>query len=205
MEWTLPHQNPDIRGNRRYFTIASSPTEDTIRLGIKFYQNGSSFKNALKVVDANSILVGGQLGGDFTLPKDTSKKLAFLAGGIGITPFRSMVKYLVDTREKRDVVLLYSNKVSSEIMYADVFDQGVKQAGLKTVYTLTDPNFLPSGWKGRVGRVDQKMVEAEIPDWKERTFYLSGPHVMVTAFETILKEMGLPQRQIKIDFFPGFV
>lgn len=203
MEWTLPHKNPDSRGNRRYFTIASSPTEQNIRLGVKFYLEGSSFKKALANLDQDTSLTGSQLCGEFTLPKDPSKKCVFIAGGIGITPYRSIIKYLLDTNEKRDIIVLYSNKVASEIMYRDVFDSALSRLGIKTVYTLTEQ--APPDWKGRIGRIGAKMISEEIPDYGERLFYLSGPHSMVNAFEQALLGMGVGKKNIKIDFFPGFV
>ncbi len=80
MEWTLPHAHPDSRGNRRYFTLASSPTEKDLRLGIKFYQNGSSFKHALSNMSSKDVIVGAQLAGDFVLPDDPAKKTCVYRG-----------------------------------------------------------------------------------------------------------------------------
>ena len=204
MEWTLPHEKTDSRGNRRYFTIASSPTENTVRLGVRFYQNGSSFKNALLSMQPNSKIVGAQISGDFTLPKDKKKKLVFLAGGIGVTPFRSMLKYLLDKNESRPIVMFYANKRMDEIVYVDVFNQAQRQLGVKMVYTLTDKAVSPQDWRGRIGRIDAAMIQQEVPDYKERTFYLSGPHAMVASYERVLRRMGIPEAQIKKDFFPGF-
>lgn len=205
MEWTLPHKNTDSRGNRRYFTIASSPTEDTVRLGIKFYPHGSSYKRSLQKLEAHTKMMAQSLAGDFTLPDDPSKKLVFIAGGIGITPYRSIIKYLIDAKDKRDIVLIYSNRIESEIMYKDVFDAAKKSLGIRTIYTVTDTSSVPKNWKGYTGRISSSLIKNEILDYKDRTFYLSGPHSMVNAFENTLKEMGIPSSQIKIDFFPGFV
>lgn len=205
MEWLVPHQHPDSRGNRRYFTIASSPTEDTLHLGVKFYPGGSSFKKRLANLDGNTPIIGGQLAGDFTLPKNVQEKCVFIAGGIGITPFRSMIKYLIDIKESRPIILFYANKVSGEIVYADVFEQARQELGIKTVYTLTNQGAIPQGWKGRVGRVDAQMIKEDVLDYIERVFYLSGPYAMVTGYEKTLREMGIKDNQIKKDFFPGFV
>lgn len=205
LEWTLPQKKVDSRGHRRYFTIASSPTEDTIHLGIKFYPNGSTFKKTLQELAGKSTISAGQLAGDFTLPKERDKKLVFMAGGIGITPYRSMIKYLLDKKEKRDIVLIYSNKVEGDIAYKDVLKGAEKELGIRTIYTLTDTENMPKDWKGNKGRVDAKMIQKEIPDWKERYFYLSGSHPMVSGFEEELKEMGVEKSHIKKDFFPGYV
>ena len=204
MEWTLPHEDPDTRGNRRYFTIASSPTEDSMHLGVKFYTQGSSFKKALIALDEKKLITAGNLSGDFTLPDDQNVKLVFIAGGIGITPFRSMLKYYLDMHQKRSIVLMYANKTASEIAYTDVLEQASKN-GVKIVLTLTDTKEIPKDWKGKTGRITAEMIKEEIPDFKERIFYLSGPHQMVTGFEKTLLEIGVSKLHIKKDFFPGFV
>jgi len=205
MEWTLPHKKADSRGNRRYFTIASSPTEEDLRLGIKFYANGSSYKKAMIAMNGHTPIVGAQVRGDFTLPKDTNKKLVFIAGGIGITPFRSMIKYLIDTKQSRPIILLYANKTVDEIVYHEIFTQAQQQLGIQTIYTLTDKTKLPVNWQGYVGRIDEALIHSVVPDFKERIFYLSGPRAMVNAYENTLKSIGVPSDQIKTDFFPGFV
>ena len=202
LEWTLPHDY-DNRGNRRYFTISSSPTEEHIRMGVKFYTPSSSFKKALLALDPGEKISAGQLAGDFTLPKDAKKKLAFLAGGIGITPFRSMIKNLIDKKDKRDVVLFFSNRTHEEIVYADILLDAKKKLGLKSVLTLTDA--VPADWNGEQGRLDAGMIARHAPDFLERTFYISGTHAMVESMKEVLKSMGVPSSQIKTDFFPGFV
>lgn len=195
MEWTVGHKNPDNRGNRRYFTIASSPQELEVRLGVKSYPNASSFKKAMFALPAGGEVLAGQLAGDFTMPEDLTQKLAFIAGGIGITPFRSMIKYLLDKDEKRDIILFYSNKTESEIAYKDVLSEADKKLGIKTVYAITNNS----------GYLKAATIKAEAPDFLDRTFYVSGPRSMVVAFENTLKDMGIPRGQIKKDFFPGFV
>jgi glycine betaine catabolism B len=205
MEWTLDHNKIDSRGNRRYFTVASSPTEKEIRIGVKFYPNGSSFKKKLLSMNTGNVIVASGLAGDFTLPKNKNKKLVFIAGGIGITPFRSMIKYLTDTRQKRNIVLLYSNRTPADIAYKDILNQAEKDLGMKIVYTVTDKITPENMWQGKTGYIDSKMIREEIPDYSERYFYLSGTHGMVTTFNDTLQGMGLKKSHIKKDFFPGFV
>lgn len=204
MEWTLPHQQIDSRGNRRYFTIASAPTEDTVRIGVKFYDNSSSYKKSLLKIDSGTPIVAAQLSGDFTLPP-LQTKTVLVAGGIGITPFRSMLQYLLDKGEKRDLVVLYSNKNEKEIVYRDVLDRAEKELGIKVYYTVTDTTSASPGWKGMVGRFNPQSIQKAVSDYKERTFYISGPHTMVSGCESVLKEMGVSRNKIKVDYFPGFV
>lgn len=190
LEWTLGHQNPDSRGNRRYFTIASSPTEKNLHIGIKFYPNSSTFKKKLINLSGGDGIIAGQLSGDFILPKDADQKLCFIAGGIGITPFRSMIKYLLDISQKRDIVLIFSNKTQADVVYKNIFDEAYQKLGIKTIYVF--------------GHLEPEVITKEVPDYRERIFYISGPHSMVDAFEKTLKDMGIPNNQIKIDFFPGY-
>jgi len=202
MEWTIPHRFSDDRGNRRYLTIASSPTENDVRLGVKFYEPKSSFKRAIDFLKIGDTISASHIAGDFTLPKDQKKKLVFIAGGIGITPFRSQVQYLMDTNDTRSVVLLYSNKTVSEIAYKDIFDTAQEKIGMKTVYAVTDEPNQTAGMHH--GRIDATLISKEIPDYKERLFYISGPHSMVGALQSTLITMGVPRLNIKTDYFPGF-
>lgn len=190
LEWTLGHKNADSRGNRRYFTIASSPTEDDIRIGVKFYPNSSTYKNGLCMLQMTDTIMAGQLAGDFTMPKDKNKKLAFIAGGIGITPFRSMIKYLIDKKERRDIRLFYSNKSYLDVAYKDILNQAEREFGISTVYNL--------------GFLTPEIIKKELPDYRQRYFYISGPSGMVNSFEKSLLGMGVTSSQIKKDFFPGF-
>jgi len=194
LEWTINPENSDTRGNRRYFTIASSPTEKEIRIGVKFYPNGSTFKRKLFAMNVGDKIVASQLAGEFVLPQTKTKKVAMLAGGIGVTPFRSMLQYLVDKGERRDLVMLYSNKTTEDIAYKDIISEAENKIGLKNTYVVTDQS----------GVVNEELIQKEIPDYRDRYFYLSGPHGMVIAYEQILKNLGVEKRKIKKDFFPGY-
>ena len=202
MEFTLPHSDADARGYRRYFTIASSPTEQHLRIGVKFYPKGSSFKTAMLKMNRDAVMGIAGLAGDFVMPKDTSRKLAFIAGGIGVTPFRSMVKYLIDTGQRRDVVMMYAERKLSDLAYVDVFNEAQHTPGLRIVYTLSAEAAVPPGFLR--GSISTEAIRREIPDYLERQFYISGPHSMVAAMQQQLSSLGVSDRQIKTDFFPGY-
>ena len=204
LEWTLQHDKTDSRGSRRYFTLASSPTEPDLRIGIKFYDKSSSFKEALLDADEDTLIVASQLAGDFVMPKDPTKKLVFIAGGIGVTPYRSMVKYLLDTGETRIITLLYSARTSDDFAYRDVFAQARKEFGLNAIYVATDEQVTSSNADTRAGIIDTQLIKNEIPDYQERIFYISGPQAMVTAMKDQLSNLGIPAHQIKVDYFPGY-
>jgi len=200
----LAHEKIDNRGIRRFFTIASSPTEKEIIMGVKFYDKPSSYKQSLINLQKGDTIVASQLTGDFTLPRNKKKKLIFIAGGIGITPFRSMIKYLIDNNEKRDIILFYSNKSFTDIAYKEVFDRAERQLGIKVIYCLSDLNSIPENWQGEKGFMNKETIEKYAPDFAERIFYISGPHSMIETFQTALKDAGVHKNHIKTDFFPGF-
>ncbi len=195
LEWTLGYPHVDSRGNRRYFTISSSPTEEDVRIGIKFPElKASGFKKEMLSMKIGSRITASQLSGDFTLPQNKTQKLVFIAGGIGVTPFRSMIKYLIDTGEKRDMVLIYSDKTKDVMVYKNIFEEAIKKLGIKIIYYESEKS----------GHITSEFIRKEIPDFRTRKFYLSGSHGMVTGFEEVLHALKLPKKQIKVDYFPGF-
>jgi len=200
LEWTLGVPRPDDRGNRRYFTVASAPTEATVRLGVKFYPRASAFKQQLAAMDPGDTIVASQVAGEFTLPARADTKLAFLAGGIGITPFRSMLQHLIDRNEPRSIIMLYGVESQDSIAYRDVIDAAYERLGVPTYCAVAEgagPGQYP-------GFIDERMVREAIPDYLERVFYISGPQAMVRALRRVLMGMGIRRSRIKVDFFPGF-
>ncbi len=204
MEFTLPHDNVDSRGQRRYFTLASSPTEDTIRVGVKFYQKSSSFKEAMLDMNTNTTISAASLGGDFIMPEDKNRKVLFIAGGIGVTPYRSMIKYLIDKNEQRDVALLYSASTAEDIAYTDVFETARHQLGIKPVYMLTKNGTRLPDNRFRAGKITSEVIKREVPDYADRLFYISGPQPMVAGVTHSLHELGVHGEHIKTDFFTGY-
>ncbi|MEP6895245.1 MAG: RnfABCDGE type electron transport complex subunit D [Chloroflexota bacterium] len=205
MEWTLGHQDPDARGNRRYFTMASSTTEQNLRLGVKFSKTSSSYKKAMLTLDRNAEITATQITGDFTLPDDRNQKCVFIAGGIGITPFRSMIKYLLDTHQRRPITIIYAAKTVDDIVYKDIFDRAEKELGIKMIYTLTDPTNIPVSWKGNVGHLTPETIGKQVAGSQSALFYLSGSRAMVDTFKDSLHKTGIPASQIITDYFAGLV
>ena len=102
-----------------------------------------------------------------------------------------------------NIILIYSNKTEDEILFKDIFEEA-KRNGVKTFYVLTDKENLPKDWQGLIGHISPETIKKEVPDFKNRIFYVSGPQLMVQNFEDLLKNMKLKQSQIKTDFFPGY-
>ena len=203
MEWTLPHKNTDSRGNRRYFSLASSPTEEEIFLTVKFYNPSSSYKKALLNLEEGQKIIASQVAGDFTLPKNINKPLVFIAGGVGIAPFRSIIKDIIDNKLQSDITLFYSNRTADEILFSDTFQKG-EEYGVKTIYTLTDTKNISADWQGEKGYITEDLIIQKMPDYMLKTYYISGPQLMVQSFEKLLLGMGVKKRKIITDFFPGY-
>jgi glycine betaine catabolism B len=203
MEWTLAHPDPDGRGNRRYFTLASAPTEHNIRLAVKFYQKSSTFKKSMLALNRNTVVVASQLAGDFVLPDNPWQKCIFIAGGIGVTPFRSMIKYLLDQHQSRPITLFYASKRIEDIVYRDVFDRAQLELGIRAIYTVTDSTNLPPNWTGKVGRITPELIRTTVPDYRNCIFYVSGPRGMVDYFKDAINLLGTPGLQVRTDYFAG--
>jgi glycine betaine catabolism B len=204
LEWTLPHDHPDDRGDRRFFTISSPPGDDALAIGVEFKARSSSFKKRLKAMGPGERISAGHLAGDFVLPRDPGQKLAFVAGGIGVTPFVSMIRDLLQRGEKRDIVVLVTNRYETSVAYRDVFDQARGDLGVRTVFTLTGlAETLPAGWTGRTGRIDEMFLREEIPDYQERVFYICGSQRLVGGIKRVLARLGVEPANVRSDYFPG--
>lgn len=202
LEWMLPHQKSDGKGTRRYFTIASSPTESQVRVSMKITANRSSFKEALSKLDVGETVVASQLAGDFVLPKNREKKLGFIAGGIGVTPFRSHVKYMIDSDNEHDTVLYYCVNTANELAYNDIWQAAQKNFTFSYIPVVVKEDAMHGGEKGFV---TAEIIKRRTPDYLERVWYISGPPGMVNAYKKLLKEIGVKRSNIKTDFFPGAV
>ena len=200
LEWMLPHKPYDGHGIRRYFTIASSPTESVVRVAMKIVPHGSSYKTALQTLDTNEIVIASQLAGDFVLPKDVSKKLGFIAGGIGVTPFRSHVQFMLDSGKHFDTVLYYCNSMQSEIAYQELFTKAAAAFQFSAINVIgREPVTSPF----ETGYINSEIIKRRSPDYLERTWYISGPPGMVNSCKNELRSLKVLHKQIKTDFFSG--
>lgn len=190
--------NPKLK---RYLSISSSPTEKChLEFTKKLTQ--SDFSKAL-----NNLKAGDQVAieypfGKFILDESLSKA-AFLSGGIGITPIRSICKYAVDKNLGIDMVLVYSNRSVRDIVFKDDFDAMAKSyPSLRVAHVLCETE---AGFKCTVGLINSSVIKNEIPDYPERKFYLCGPPQMVEAMRKILvEELGLNSGKIILENFQGY-
>lgn len=188
------------------FSFSSSPTEkDYIEFTKRF--TDSDYSQALKALKPGDSVSIRMPMGKFTLDESKCDKLAFLSGGIGVTPFRSICKYVVDTGTCKDIVMLDGNNDEDSIVFKDDFDQmNGSNENLKIVYTVTSPEAVAAGCScGRTGFIDSCMITEEIPDYTERTFYVCGPPPMVEALTNTLKDcLNIPEDRIVLEHFQGY-
>ena len=184
----------------RPLSIASSPTEDFMLVSTKI--SGSDFKQRFDKVKAGDIVtIKGPIG-TFILKED-AKEIMMLGGGIGITPFRDMIKYAADKKLPVKITLLYSNRTPADIVYKDEWTAFEKEnSNLKVVHTITD--YQGADWQGRRGRIDENLIKENCSDLQNTLFYICGPPAMVNAMKDILLNMGLPGTNIKLERFVGY-
>lgn len=183
---------------KKPFTLSSSPTEGFLEITKKL--TGHPFSNALAdLKPGDQVFINGPCG-EFTF-HEVYKNIGMLSGGIGITPLRSMIKYLVDKKLSANIILLYSNSSENDIPFRDELEDAQrKNPNIKIINTITRPG---PDWKGITGRINAEMVKKFIPDFRERTFFTCGPLKMVDAMVSLLKELEVPEEQIKREIFPG--
>lgn len=187
---------------KRYLSLSTSPTEKGyIEFTKKLTQSDFSCAlNALKPGDA--LKVQYPLG-KFTLEDNPADKIAFISGGIGITPIRSIAKYVVDKNLGTDMVLLYANRSVKDIVFKEDFDAMLKAyPKLKVAHVLCEaaPDF-----KCTVGLINAQIIKNEILDYQERKFFLCGPPLMVEAMKKMLAdELAVEKEKIITENFVGY-
>lgn len=198
IELRIPHEDKDKRGDKRWFTLSSSPTEELVSITTKFTpEGGSSFKQALLNLDSKSSVTMTDPMGDFVLPKDESTELVFVAGGIGVTPIRSMIKSLQDISQKRPITLIYAANKTKELAFTDLF----KSAAIRFIPVIGQPT---AGWHGETGRLDAKRIFALAGGHENKYIFLSGPEPLVESVAKDLKQLGVNKQSLVVDYFPGY-
>src|SRR3989338_11233495 len=159
MRLTLETLESDERANYRLFSIASSPTEKEY-LMITTKSNHSVFKKTLFSLKIGTKAQISAPYGTFTLKKEEAAPHVFLAGGIGITPFRSMIRYASDSGLSIPITLFSSFSEVGDVIFQKEFQEiAAKHSWLKLVETITQPGETKSSWQGNIGRIDADLIK----------------------------------------------
>jgi glycine betaine catabolism B len=194
MRFTLTHDNPDDRGTSRFFSISSAPFEENIMITTRFAGDTSStFKKALLKMGIGQNISALAPQGEFTL-KDFAKSYIFIAGGIGITPFRSILLDLDFNKQlnNMEIFLFYSNR-SNDIVFKEELDKLVFKNPLLKIRYVISPEIC-----------NIELIKNTVPDFQGKFYYISGPINMVRSIEGDLINTGLDGSRIKKDYFPGY-
>ncbi len=188
IELTLPHDKPDERGTMRWFTLSSSPDQELLAITTRHATTlSSTFKKVLAGLKPGQEVHMSEPMGDFVLPKDTAKQLVFIAGGIGITPFHSMLQWVERKTEQRDIQLVHAAHSQEDLVFTDLFEN-------------MDIDFITL--------VGKKLVAEELIDMvgglKDKTVYMSGPEPMIEALNKQLIDIGINKTDIVTDYFPNY-
>lgn len=193
----------DPRGKRRHFTLSCSPTEHGI---VQFTTKlrGFGLKETLRTAPLGLEVELEDARGRFTLPDDASQPIVFIGGGIGVTPFRSMLRYAADENLPHHITMLYSATTPEQIVFRREFELLPQEnPNVNIILTVTDAAN-DSTWKGETGRIDTARIQAHVRDIPNAIFYTCGPPPMVQAMEELLKTMNVPHEHIRVERFSGY-
>ncbi len=186
-----------------YFSFSNSPTEKGYFEFTKKL-SASEYSQALRdLKPGDRVRVKYPLG-RFIYEGDP-ERAAFLSGGIGITPIRSICRWLTDTRSPAQARVIYSARTGGDFVFLDDFEEMAgRNPHLSLAFTVTDGE-APPDWAGRTGRICSEMIREEIPDFPEWTFYICGPPRMVEGMTAMLKgDLGLPGERVITEDFKGY-
>ena len=198
----LPNKGyEDEKGLRRHITVVTSPTERGV-LGLCTRLRDTAFKKTLAELDVGAEVDVEHPKGDFSLPLDTSRPYVFIAGGIGITVFRSMLRYIVEEGLPHRVTLVYSNRDRESTAFFDELEAMDREhENISVVFVMTDD----AEWGGETRRIDadvlREHLDGELADY---VHIAAGPPGMVEAMEDALKGAGVPEGQVLVQRFAGY-
>lgn len=201
MQLTIPAEEGPLT---HAFSHADSPTEDFIEVTTRL--TGSPYKNALdELLLGTAVEIKGPYGKFLFRPE--VPKIAFLTGGIGITPVRSILRYLADTAGKgrvagQEIVLLYASATVEGIVYREELEKLADTLpGVRLTHVISQP---PEDWQGYRGRLSAEILHAELEEPRDWTYYIVGPPGMVEAMDKLLAELSVPPEQQIKEQFAGY-
>ncbi|HEX5236366.1 MAG TPA: FAD-dependent oxidoreductase [Silvibacterium sp.] len=203
-DWILQHPaKTDKEGEKRSFTLASAPYEDDLFFTTRLRE--TAFKENLQSMPLGSEMDFDGPWGELTLHEDTAVPAVFLTGGIGVTPFRSIVLQWAHDRLEHSVFLFYSNRRPEDAAFMDEMQAIAKQRAKFTfVPTMTEMDKSKMPWSGAQGYIDEPMLRKSIADLNRPIYYLSGPPKMVEAMQKLLKGSGVNQDRVRTETFDGY-
>jgi len=202
--WTLINPaETDAEGNSRDFSNIFAPHEAEI--GFTTRMRDTAFKRILKNMEAGAEISMDGPFGSFILHSDASKPAVFLSGGIGITPFYSMVKDAANKKLQHQISLFYSNRRPEDAAFLDQLELLQQEnPNYKFIGTMTEMAKSQKPWSGETGYITKEMVQKYVPDLQAPIYYMAGPPTMVTAMRKMLNDAGVNDDNIRSEEFSGY-
>lgn len=193
----------DAEGNVRTLSIASAPFEEDLMCATRM--RDSAFKRVLKTMPLGTEITLGGPFGSFTLHFDSSRPGILLAGGIGITPFRSMILHASRSRLAHHLRLFYSNRRPEDAAFLKELE-GIEKENTRYRFigTMTEMEKSTKKWEGRTGFIDKQMLSNNTGDLKSSIYYVAGPSTMVSAIGRVLADLGISEDDIRTEEFAGY-
>lgn len=200
LQMIFDEKNSGNKELNKYLSFSSSPAREYIEVTKRLSE--SAFSGRLRGLGKNDpVLIKAPLGN--CVFKEDYKKIAFLIGGIGITPVISILEHIIDKRLGTDVLLLYSNKIEEELAFKKELDYWQEiNKNIKSLYVITDN--APKDKSCIFGRIDKNLLLEKTKDLKERIIFIFGPPKMVEAMKNLCIEIGLREENIKTEIFLGY-
>lgn len=190
----------DAKGPMRHFTIVNSPSQKGI-LQFATRLTDTGYKKTLNEIALGTEVEISSVLGIFGIPKDNLKPIVMIAGGIGITPFVSMLREMHEKEGEHNIRLLYSNKLKKQTAFLDELQRmDLADSNMNLILTLTDdPN-----WAGETRLINGEFIRDYVPDYNDCLFMISGPPAMVESVYNQLMGLGLSNLDIKTESFTGY-
>ena len=201
VRFTIPELlHHDAKGNARYFSIVSSPSDKT-HIVIATRLSDSGFKITLMEMEMGDELFVDELYGQMVLPQKIEQPLVFIAGGIGITPFMSMLRYIQEQGLEYNLTMLYSNRTEKSAAYLEELQDYHRQLNnFRLLLIMTNDD----NWIGEDRRIDQTFIRNKIENYKEAKFFLVGPPAMVSGIKASLDNLKIKPENILLVEFSGY-
>lgn len=193
----------DAEGNIRTFSITSSPAENNLAIATRM--RDTAFKRTLRdMIPGTEVSADGPIG-SFTLHENIERPAVFLSGGIGITPFRAIIKDATERALPHTLILFYSNRRPEDTAFLGELQNLAKEnPNFTLVATMTDMEKSAQAWNGERGYINGDMLKKYVPADSEPIYYLAGPQTMVAAMRTLLSESGISNDDIRFEEFTGY-
>jgi ferredoxin-NADP reductase len=193
----------DAEGNIRSFSIASAPEDDHLLVATRM--RDTAFKRVLQKASFDfEVSMDGPMG-SFTLHTNSAKPAVFLAGGIGITPFSSIIRHAAKARLPHQLYLFYSNRRPEDAAFMNILNTLAEaNPNFRFIPSMTEMAKSAMAWSGETGFINKEMLARYLPALQGPIYYVAGPPAMVAAMRQVLTSAGADEDDVRAEEFAGY-